>query len=495
MNERKKIFITEDEFIVAKNLESKLMHLGYEVTGIAASGEMTLHQIKNNPPDIVLMDIMLAGEIDGIETAKIIKNEFNIPVIFLTAYSSEEIYKRAAIVEPYAYIIKPYEERELEINIAITLYKNSVEKKIAKKQAKLEELNKNLDRLVEERTEKLQIEVNERKIAQELQYRFFNVIEQFSDHVIITDSRGVIEYVNSAICEYTLYEKHEVIGKRPSIFKSDLYDDSYYKKLWTTIAEGKAFSDEFVNKKKSGELYTVSQHIIPLSNLKGEITHFASVSRDLSEKKKFEEKLINVQEKERSRISRELHDGIGQTLTAIKLSVNRIVEKHELPQYEFLETNKMIDSLTASLRDISYDLMPSVLRDYGLISAMNKVVNQLKKNTSIDIDFTYNQKEHRLQKNIEISLFRIFQEGINNAVIHSRATKIEVNLDCFLNMISITISDNGKGFNFQDKMKSHGHGLRNMKYRAHLMNGIFKLDSNENGTVINIKIPFKDCEA
>ena len=134
MSEKKKIFITEDEFIVSKSLQNKLESLDYDVVGTATSGEKTLEKIRITKPDLILMDVMLAGELDGIQTAQIIKKEFGIPVIFLTAYSSEEIYRRAATVEPYAYIIKPFEQRELEINISIAFYKYAADKKVSEKQ-------------------------------------------------------------------------------------------------------------------------------------------------------------------------------------------------------------------------------------------------------------------------------------------------------------------------------------------------------------------------
>mgnify|MGYP001234554718 CR=1 FL=1 len=91
MKDKKKIFITEDEFIVSKNLESKLIALGYNVIGTSVSGELAIEKIRKEQPDLVLMDIMLAGKMDGIETASLIRSEYDIPIIFLTAYSSQKI--------------------------------------------------------------------------------------------------------------------------------------------------------------------------------------------------------------------------------------------------------------------------------------------------------------------------------------------------------------------------------------------------------------------
>lgn len=492
--EAKKIFITEDEFIVSKNLESKLTSLGYEVTGTAPSGEEAIQQISENPPDIVLMDIMLAGEIDGIETARKIREEHDIPVIFLTAYSSEEIYKRAALAEPYAYIIKPYEERELEINIAIALYKSNIERQYAEKQLELEKLNSNLDKLVEERTKDLIREINERKKAQELQMRFYDIVEQTSDHIMITDIKGVIEYVNPAISEFTGFDKNEMIGNTPGILKSGMYEKEYYNELWSVIQTGNSFSDEFVNRKKDGTLYTVAQIILPLKNLDGEITHFASVSRDFSEKKLFEKKLVDLQEDERSKMSRELHDGIGQSVAAVKLAVHALAEKYRVIDNDVDQITSYFDILTATVREVSYNLMPNVLRDYGLIPAINKLLNTIEENSILEIYFKHGDIPKKISTDIELSLFRILQEALNNTLKYARANKMAIKLYCHEKTIHLEIKDNGVGFDVKKVLKEAGQGLRNMKHRSHLLNGVFKIESNQNGTTIIVKIPYKQNE-
>ncbi|MFB0925321.1 MAG: response regulator, partial [Vicingaceae bacterium] len=156
-----KIHITEDEFIVSKNLENQLISLGYDVIGCSSSGEDTLVDIEKNIPDLILMDIMLAGKLDGIETANIIAEKYDIPLIFLTAYSSDEIYKRAKNSNPHAYLLKPFEDRELEINISITLNKHKLEKNLKIKREKLEALRISQDDIIIEKTESLALKNKE----------------------------------------------------------------------------------------------------------------------------------------------------------------------------------------------------------------------------------------------------------------------------------------------------------------------------------------------
>ena len=129
---KNKILVVEDESIVAEDLRRSLEKMEYTVTGIVYSGEDAIKKAGETRPDLVLMDIMLQGKMDGIEAAGKIRSDFDIPVVYLTAYGDESIQERAKITEPFGYIIKPFKERELKINIEIGLYKHHIEKQLKK---------------------------------------------------------------------------------------------------------------------------------------------------------------------------------------------------------------------------------------------------------------------------------------------------------------------------------------------------------------------------
>lgn len=123
-----KILIVEDEKILAMGLKNKLEKIGYAVTGLASSGSEAIENVKKTQPDLILMDIVLKGEMDGIETAKFIVNLYDIPIIYLTAYADDEILARAEKTCPYGYILKPYKDNELKANIKMALYKHNAKK-------------------------------------------------------------------------------------------------------------------------------------------------------------------------------------------------------------------------------------------------------------------------------------------------------------------------------------------------------------------------------
>ncbi|MEM2144088.1 MAG: response regulator [Candidatus Jordarchaeaceae archaeon] len=127
-----KILIVEDEAIVAKDIENTLRKIGYDVVGVATSAEKAIQKIEENKPSLVLMDIMLKGKMNGIEAAEIVRKQYDIPVIFLTAYADENTLEKAKVTEPYGYIIKPYKEVDLHTSIEMALYKHKKRKDLEK---------------------------------------------------------------------------------------------------------------------------------------------------------------------------------------------------------------------------------------------------------------------------------------------------------------------------------------------------------------------------
>lgn len=126
------ILVVEDESIVAKDIQNSLKKLGYSVPSIENSGEDAIDAAGQHRPDLILMDIMLKGEISGIEAAEQIKNRYQIPVIFLTAYADESTLSKAKVTEPYGYIIKPFKEIDLHTSIEMALYKHGKEQEVRK---------------------------------------------------------------------------------------------------------------------------------------------------------------------------------------------------------------------------------------------------------------------------------------------------------------------------------------------------------------------------
>jgi len=169
-----KILVVEDEPLAAMELQDRLESLGYVVVGVVSSGEEAIQKTAVTHPDLVLMDIVLKGDVDGVETAEQIQSRFNIPVVYLTAHSDEGTLQRARITEPYGYILKPFRERELHATIKMAIHKHKMEEELWESEQALRKAQEELELQVEERTAELVIankqlkeEIEERKRAEE----------------------------------------------------------------------------------------------------------------------------------------------------------------------------------------------------------------------------------------------------------------------------------------------------------------------------------------
>jgi signal transduction histidine kinase len=209
--------------------------------------------------------------------------------------------------------------------------------------------------------------------------------------------------------------------------------------------------------------------------------------------------LIEGQEEERKRLSRELHDGLGQMLTALKFGIENMgnyATYTEKGQEALEELKKMVGQTIQETRTISFNLMPSVLNDFGISSALKILVSQTASNTGLDITFKSSLNGERFARNIEIGIYRIAQEGLNNALKYSKSESITIELSSQKKFIYLTIKDKGKGFNYVENnernfvAKGPENGIINMRERAQLLNGEIKITSGiGKGTQIKIKIP------
>ncbi len=182
------ILVVEDESIVSKDIQHSLKKIGYNVVGAASTGEKAIELALSEKPDLILMDIMLKGSMNGIEAADIIKKEMSIPIIFLTAYADESTLAKVKITEPYGYILKPFKEIDIQTSVEMAIYKHAKEQEIIKERDFLysivENKEKNYDFIFVKSNSKL-VKINCKDIC---------FIEALKDYVVINtiDTRYTI---------------------------------------------------------------------------------------------------------------------------------------------------------------------------------------------------------------------------------------------------------------------------------------------------------------
>ncbi len=204
---------------------------------------------------------------------------------------------------------------------------------------------------------------------------------------------------------------------------------------------------------------------------------------DITEKKESEKStlkaLITGQEDERKRIAKEIHDGLGPMLSAVKMNLQSIQDDlgsvDENIWLKLESTYALIDNVANDMRNLSHDLMPRIVEDFGLVEAIGSLCKTLK-NENTEIIFNHNIYEERFKRSIELNFYRITQELIHNALKYSRAKKINVQLIKHSNSLVLMVEDNGKGFDNKES-KDFGIGLKNIETRVIAMGGILTLDS------------------
>lgn len=203
--------------------------------------------------------------------------------------------------------------------------------------------------------------------------------------------------------------------------------------------------------------------------------------------------MIDGQEMERQRLSRELHDGLGQSLVAVKLKIESA--ENAGPD----KVKKIVDNVRESfnqtiddIRRISNDLMPAGLEEFGVVTAIKNLCDSITGHSAINIMFDSQNIPGDLHKTYKIYLFRIVQEALNNIIKHSGATEAGVNLFYEDGQIKLIMEDNGKGFDPEERSSDGGMGLYNMKERVNLLDGTIEYKSVKNkGTIITVRIPYK----
>jgi hypothetical protein len=250
------IMIVEDEAIVAKDMENSLAHLGYTVCAVHSTGEEAIAAARHFRPDLILMDIMLQGKLDGVETARIITAELAIPIVFLTAYSDERTINRAKETNAYGYLLKPFEEREVRSTIEMALYKSAMERRLKQSREWLA-----------------------------------SILHSISDGVLTANVDGLIEFCNPVAERLTGWTAEEMTGRKINEVVSLMTENGLENidiNLEPVIRQDPAASagNEAILVAKDGSSLEIEYSTAPLKQSEGAVTGIIMVLRDIAARRK-----------------------------------------------------------------------------------------------------------------------------------------------------------------------------------------------------------------
>jgi len=264
---------------------------------------------------------------------------------------------------------------------------------------------------------------------------------------------------------------------------------------------------ETIRQRKDGSLVNISLTVSPIKDDRGRVVGASKVARDITERKEADEarknaevssKLLQVQDAEKRRIARELHDGVGQLLAAIGMNVSQILkEKDRLTDGTaqcVVENKGLVEQATSEIRTVSYLLHPPMLDEMGLSSALLMYIEGFAKRSKVDVSFDAPEDLGRLPQDSELALFRVVQECLTNIHRHSGSSTATVTLARTGNEVKLEVKDSGKGIDEETTRNINagvgtGVGMRGMQERVKSMRGRLTVHSNSDGTSVLVTLP------
>jgi two-component system sensor histidine kinase UhpB len=447
----------------------------WQVVGVTSGEEALRHLTGGETYNLVLLDYSLPGR-DGLEVlGEIRRSEAPPPVVVVTGRGDEQVAVEAMKGGAYDYVVKG------------------------------EDYLQRLPVVAQRAMEAHQLAVDRKRA--ELEYKA--IVGTAMDGFWIIDAQGRFLDTNDAYCRLIGYSREELLKMKISDIEAKEKPKETARRIQKIMEVG---GDRFetqhrckdgrvvdlevsvnYNKESGDKLFVFLRDVTQRKQMEEALARYVDELRQLSKQ------LITVQEAERLRISRELHDEMGQALTMLRINIASIKESL-LPGYakgvkdRLADADALTEKLLGQIHELTLELRPHMLDDLGLAPTLRWYTERLSRRLNIQILFTQKNWKERPDSEISTALFRIIQEALTNAAKHARAKKIRILLVQKQKFIEVLIKDDGRGFD-QRKIekrppRARGIGLFSMKERAALLNGECTIESHPGkGTRIHISIP------
>jgi PAS domain S-box-containing protein len=597
------ILIVDDDRVTTKIMAGLLNQMGYKDVTVVESAEKCLSFLQKAKPELILMDIHLKEEYEGIYTADKIKKEFNIPLVYITSAKEVDTFQIAKQTEPFGYLIKPIQKKELFSTIEIALFKHKAETKIRENERFLSLLMDNMQGMVyrvnlndysfnyitkgcEELTgyssedfasgnitfRKLIHKDDYNKVRRNIEYHIkrnesyahsFRIITKQNEIKWIWDKGTIVEgdsLIEGFMSDITRMKNAEeqlklekdklslvtnsaglglvIISKDYKVlWSNDVLKNEYglsvkkpcyigfsggekvckncgLKSIFDKQTDWHSHRQEFINKR--GKKIWLEFITTPIKSGNGIIEEALEVIIPITEKMRMQKSIRenkqikalaahieSIREEEKKNIAREIHDQLGQALTALKFDIawmKKVLSGEALTKETDINNklgymSEILDFTMKTVRKITADLRPGMLDNLGFIASIEWYADQFQERTGIECVKQFNVKNVKLDNMRLIALYRIFQELMTNIARHSKATQIKVIVKDTKRNYIITVNDNGVGISKNKLESSRSFGIIGMKERTLLMGGELNIDSIPGkGTSVKVKIPKAENE-
>jgi PAS domain S-box-containing protein len=484
----------------------------------ATSGREALEQLLKNDVAIVLMDVSMP-ELDGFELAEMIHQHprcKETAVIFISAVHLTDLdqlkgYERGAV----DYISVPVIPELLRAKV-------SVFAELRRKTRQLESLNRELEQRVAERTEELEKRAGTlQQLNSELARKNQDldaIVKTAPDIIFSRRSDGTRDYISDRFYEYTgaLPDSAKGFGWLDYVHSDD--KEPSLARWAHCVESGENYECEYRLRGRDGQYRWFRVRAVPIRDQTNQIARWYGTCSDIHDSKLVEHamresavelekkvdertaalrhlsnRLMTMQDDERRRIARELHDGLGQEMVALKMLLDGIVHAPSSLQEYIGQATGVIDRATQQIRTLSYLLHPPLLDEVGLLSALRWYLGGLTQRSGIETTLEVSPTDFpRLALELETAMFRIIQEALTNVFRHSGARQAWISLTQREGRVTVKVRDNGKGVADgigELRSGSPGVGIRGMSERAKELGGQLLVTSAHPGTIVEVTVP------
>ena len=518
-HEKVNILMVDDQPGKLLSYEAILSELGENLIQ-ATSAKEALEKLLKTDVAVVLMDVSMP-EIDGFELAEIIRQHprfqktaiIFVSAVHLTDFDRLKGYRHGAA----DYLSVPIVPEVLRAKVTVFA-------ELHRKNRLLERLNTELEQRVVERTqelerkavalERLNCDLAERN--QELDA----IVHTAPDIIFSRRSDGMRDYISSRFYEYTGAEPGSAVGLGWLEYMHADDREPSLKQWLSCVQSGEPYETEYRLRGADGIYRWFRARAVPLRDTRGTILKWYGTCSDIHDSKLLEKsirdsaielermvdlrtvelrrlssRLMSLQDEERRRIAREIHDGLGQELAAAKMILDGFLAKDGSPSIResSISASQLVDRAIKQVRTISHLLHPPLLDEVGLVSALRWFLEGLSERSGIEVQLSVDPPElHRLKPELETAIFRIIQEALTNMFRHSGARNGSVSVSEKNGQIVVLVSDDGKGIEeqvIQLRPESVGVGIGGMRQRVMELGGRFRLANANPGTIVEVVIP------